>query len=701
MNKRPLEPLPSRDGQSVPSKKRRLDHDMHEEKHVDVSSSDDDEGDDGNGDLVVDGSRNIAYQPSEEEIAAETVVKMYIPNGEPFDFDDLTVEQLDKLYEQMKIFVSAPPDISDGYYLKAKWLASVAYDGRSLEQLIEYWTNAFMMYNQINDSALLVLQRRKLVPLKNKKIDEADEDYEPAELTEEEIVAQGRLRDWHQIHVNLVNFRTVGVTVTRPYLHIDDRELKLPEQIYLMQQDALIVEGQYSKHQNLLLFLEQRAQQMNLRKKHDSYYIPERTLDGKFSTRSYRHYKDIKDFIQQEPDRLQYPLQWGWLTDGSHTGKMAEHLIANKSPAVPHLVRRRGVWSFNNGIFHAREYKFTKYEDLKHCAYFDSARMATTKYIQVDFHDELYSEVIDGKIENMKNLPTPGIETIFDHQGFTDEVKAWIYAFIGRLFFEVNSNDSWQVMPFFVGTAGCGKSTILNAVKNLFLTDDVGVITNRMERDWVASSLYDKLIVLGMDVGEKLTVDRSEWQSWVSGEACVVKRKYKDALNLSHWTVPMVFAGNTLMKWTDEGGSVVRRLMIIMMEKGVKKRDGNLDKKIADEVPAFLKKTVGYYHATSQFYSTNISNVVPDFFVRNSNELRKATNALYAYIKSSHVVLGESQSVPLDVFRNLFNTWCRNENMQVQRLTKSLRCGVFNENNITEDHRNGKVILHGINIETS
>ena len=53
---------------------------------------------------------------------------------------------------------------------------------------------------------------------------------------------------------------------------------------------------------------------------------------------------------------------------------------------------------------------------------------------------------------------------------------------LGRFLFEVNELDSWQVIPFFVGRAGTGKSMLLEVMKEFFPDDDIATIANNSQK---------------------------------------------------------------------------------------------------------------------------------------------------------------------------------------------------------------------------
>ena len=72
-----------------------------------------------------------------------------------------------------------------------------------------------------------------------------------------------------------------------------------------------------------------------------------------------------------------------------------------------------------------------------------------TKYqldMEFDFHSDLQGTLQTG---DWYWIDTPNFQMLLDHQEFSEEECRWIYAFLGRVLYEVNEIDGWQVIPFF------------------------------------------------------------------------------------------------------------------------------------------------------------------------------------------------------------------------------------------------------------
>jgi len=160
---------------------------------------------------------------------------------------------------------------------------------------------------------------------------------------------------------------------------------------------------------------------------------------------------------------------------------------------------------------------------------------------------------------------------------------------LGRFLFEVNEKDSWQVIPFFMGRAGTGKSLILNTMADLFRKDDIETVANNAQKGFGLETVYDKLGWRVMEVKRDFGIDQAQFQSMITGEEVAIQRKNKTALTVV-WKAPGLLAGNEFANWTDNSGSISRRLLIIHFALKVTNSDPNIKVALRNERAAFLHK---------------------------------------------------------------------------------------------------------------
>lgn len=448
---------------------------------------------------------------------------------------------------------------------------------------------------------------------------------------------------------------------------------------------------------------------------------------------------DLDSFIWNafQPRSLNEEM-WRCVTSRPSVATQAKKQLMNTNdPMLPQLKQYHGSWSFKNGVYVGKVDKFYRYGCSQTSDF--STGFATVKFFPLEFEKERYDRIMYGQVYNdfddeeeqeeqeEKNddgdmldlaelkgeyeyndnenddgnndddddfemnswmkLPTPKIDKILDDQELSLEVKQWVWVFLGRLLFPVGLHDSWQVMPFFEGIAGSGKSTLLKVIQMFFDPEDVGILTDQIEKEFGAEGLYLKKVILGFDIGKKLGLSQVEWQSWVSGEACQIKRKFKTALSIQKWTTPMAFAGNNIPMWNDNAGSVSRRFMIIEMMKAVRNVDTSLFTEIGQNLAMILKKMIlSYLSACHEYGSVGLHRVVPQEFLDSANRLRKATNALYAFVDSP-LVHTKNMDLPddqqpvlvqsMDSFHNAYKQFCSDKRYPYKRLEPDYVCDVF------------------------
>ena len=119
--------------------------------------------------------------------------------------------------------------------------------------------------------------------------------------------------------------------------------------------------------------------------------------------------------------------------------------------------------------------------------------------------------------------------------------------------------DDWQILPFFKGLANTGKSLLLNYIREIYEDQDVGIISNIIEKQFGLGEVrlfYSLLIFLtfqqiagkfmgvGDDLRKNFQLDQTEFQNAVSGNGVSCAQKYKKTRLEKPWTTPMVWSGN-------------------------------------------------------------------------------------------------------------------------------------------------------------
>jgi hypothetical protein len=269
-----------------------------------------------------------------------------------------------------------------------------------------------------------------------------------------------------------------------------------------------------------------------------------------------------------------------------------------------------------------------------------------------------------------------------------------MYVFIGRLCFDTNDQDAWQVIPFLKGIAGSGKSTIITKVcKRFYDSEDVRTLSNNIEKKFGLWSIHDGFMFISPEVKGDLALEQAEFQSMVSGEDVSIARKNEKALSMT-WNVPGILGGNEVPSYRDNSGSVLRRLVTWNFARQVAAPDPQLDGKLDAEIPTILCKCVRAYLDYSRKYSKkDIWGVLPPYFKTIQAQVATVTNPLQHFLASDKLVYGPDKFIPQKLFVQIFNQHCQENVLGRCRFNEDIYAGPFSSREI--DVRGGSMTYRG------
>ena len=437
-----------------------------------------------------------------------------------------------------------------------------------------------------------------------------------------------------------------------------------------------------SSYQELLLFLLNRAYKNGYKRYKEQCCT--QIMSNNFPTRAWKPVLDIKDFIYNETQKeTQYDMWKNLTSKGNLASDVMKHLASCKDYQFPEIQKNRHVWSFSNGLLVGKNWsqehnqyriKFYDYKSQDY-ANLDST-IVSSKYFSQEFN--AYDD-----IEDWYHIPTPHMQKIMDYQKFEEDVSRWLYVFCGRLCFDVNDLDGWQIIPFLKGIARSGKSTIITKVcKKFYDSEDVKTLSNNIERKFGLDSIHDGFMFISPEVKGDLALEQAEFQSLVSGEDLSIARKFKAAKSLQ-WKTPGILAGNEVPNWKDNSGSVLRRLATWNLGKQVMDADPHLDQKLDEEIPAILCKCVrAYLDYSTKYSSKDIWNVLPPYFKTIQTQIAMVTNTLQNFLASDKVVFGPDKSCPMKLFKQIFNQHCSENNLGKWRIHPDFYAGPFSSRDL-------------------
>jgi len=430
-----------------------------------------------------------------------------------------------------------------------------------------------------------------------------------------------------------------------------------------------------TKYQNFILFILAKFYENNYCRYNGEVYKLIITSEG-FNTFAWKRIGTIQETIYKSICKEVNYEQFINVTHKSDAVRSATEFLTNCVDSQFRALKKdRHIFSFRNGVYFANTDTFESYCDLR------SDDFVSAKYFDKDFN----------YIDSWQDVNTPYFDSIFKHQEVSEEVMQWIYVMTGRLIYEIDELDGWQVIFFIQGQAGTGKSTYANSVcKQLYDEEDVGIMSNNIQRQFGLSDLIDKLLYVAPEIKRDFNIEQGEFQSIISGDKVTINVKFKSS-RFENWVIPGVMAGNESPDFIDNAGSVQRRLVTLRFNKKVHNGDLLLGKKIQEEMPnLILKCNKAYREIASVFGRDNIWQVLPTYFKTTKEELAKATNPLIHFLLSENVILNKDVFVPEKLFMEAFNQHCRSNNYSKYRYNPDFYMGPFADNNIKVLHKVSK-----------
>lgn len=439
------------------------------------------------------------------------------------------------------------------------------------------------------------------------------------------------------------------------------------------------------KHQQLIYFYYQTAFRNNYRKDGECLYKPRYNEYNEF-VYAYEYVYDISDFVFQSLFPLDQNHYWyQCLTERSGNARQCIDTLTNlKSEYLPDLKRNPNIHAFRNGLFVLSKnmfFYFKKRPGKMWVGQISGPNLTAVKYHDMVFAEEaMEREMNSQKTRSYMSILMQPIHTVFSTQRFNMEERQWIFALLGRLLHPLGKFDTWSVFPYFLGLAGTGKSTSLRLVASLLEPRDLGYLNNTLQKTFALEGIFDKLLYLALDIDEHFQLDQATFQSMVAGEEVSVLRKYKRPLTVV-WNSHGGFAGNKLPPWTDNGGSISRRLIVVEFLQPVLRCDPNLFEKCLAMKDRFMKViNSAYLDLAQKFSNRGIKEVIPKKFKQSEAKALLELNILMAFIKDCAEVDDKKDKDFIVDFRDLtkaFKMYCKRNSVKPKQLKYNFYNGVF------------------------
>jgi len=448
-------------------------------------------------------------------------------------------------------------------------------------------------------------------------------------------------------------------------------------------------------YHELLLFVLRTLSLRQLRRYNEACYRqiispPVDVGDGelrRYPTHAWEHVCDIKDVIMQAASKEDAFKQWKNMVAGGNLENLARYLAGCDELEFQPLRPDRHWHAFHNGLYKTTTNQFFPWgaqgipAEVVACNYHDTR--FNTDVFGCHFYDvptPCFHSILEAQLGAGARLPGESDAAHTERMQEAEAVISWVYVFLGRLLFEVGELDSWQIIPFFCGKAGTGKSTILKAAGWFFREEDVETLANNAQKGFGLETFVGKLMWRCMEVKKDFQTDQAQLQSMVSGESVSIMRKHKTAINVT-WKVPGILAGNEVPHWQDNGGAVARRVIIVKCDTNIEgRRDPHLETKIRGEMPMLLHKcALAYVTAAEQFSRKDIwgkvglpegaeetpealeaakAFILPKYFHKTRENLKGETNRLANFLKKNDdLVMLRGLGMPFERFKEIATAW--------------------------------------------
>jgi phage/plasmid-associated DNA primase len=453
-----------------------------------------------------------------------------------------------------------------------------------------------------------------------------------------------------------------------------------------------------TKYQNFLLYILGVFYKNNYARYNGEVYqtIFSKTNDksGKmqiYNTCAWQRVGSISDIIYKHVSKETNYDQFLNITSRSDAVRSAQEFLSQCIDSqFPALERDRHVFSFTNGLYIADNEingKFVAYNSKEYNKY---KHIVSAKYFDIEYN-ETYASC------DWRTIETPVFDSIFHHQQIPQDVMKWVYALTGRLIYNIDELDGWQVILFIQGQAGTGKSTYVNNVcKELYEEEDVGIMSNNIQTKFGLSDIVDKLVYVAPEIKRDFSIEQGEFQSIVSGEKVTINVKFKQS-RFENWKAPGVLAGNECPDFIDNAGSIQRRMVTVRFTEKVRNGDLQLGKKLKKEMGALISKCNAAYREIALMHGReNIWTLLPQYFTDTQQELARSTNPLIHFLLSELVSLDPKKCIPEKIFVQAFNDHCKENNYAKHRFNPDFYMGPFAQYGIKVE-RNCRKFYNGQN----
>lgn len=222
----------------------------------------------------------------------------------------------------------------------------------------------------------------------------------------------------------------------------------------------------------------------------------------------------------------------------------------------------------------------------------------------------------------------------------------------------VSGDSKWiQKFMVFYGSAGTGKSTILNIIQMLFegyyAVFDARALGSNNNSFALESFRSNPLVAIQHDGDLSRIEDNTKINSLVSHEEMTINEKFKSSYTNS-FKAFLMMGTNKPVKITDAKSGLIRRLIDVSPTGN--KLDSDEYRDIMNKIPFQLS---GIAHHCLDVYLDDpkyYDSYVP-------TEMLGSTNDFYNFISDNYLTFSEAKDVPLTLGWEIYKNYCEDSNM--------------------------------------
>lgn len=462
-------------------------------------------------------------------------------------------------------------------------------------------------------------------------------------------------------------------------------------------------------HQQAMLVVYQRCEQMQLRHERDVVYMPVYNQEGVFV----RCFEPIDPEIEHSmllPFLSSLEMHPATSTDwhilnraGATIRHLGENLQHVNNMSFPRLQQDRHFFSFENVRYNIAEDSATAYAEIKD-------DKVSCNYIAQEFElfDHLRGDFSTGAWFDIRKK-CPNFMRLFETQlpkrsarapnGYpaaqVENILRFMMAFTGRLFYDVGEKDNFQRMLVIVGESGVGKSIFIDTITAFYQRKNVGVLANDMQTSFGLEDVYNCFICTMSEMTDKCGLSQADMNNMVAGEGMMIRCKGKKCVQVPHFKPQLVTTANLFSKaFTDQRGNLERRLLACMWRTSVADKIPDLGKRILTELPIILVLcNRAYLSMIAQMQRDNVKNLErfwDPYFSQCLSLLFAETNPLTNFLDNGPLVFGPDLYMPMNELQHLFREHCKNANLHSPSFTEATYSMPFKRKNLTiETTRSG------------